>query len=143
MKIKDFELEKHEEDAVKIIQYFLNCYNDKDGIGGIATGTTRYSVFEQRVELAAARSQTVKEFWGCLRKNLMCGIWQKKADSFILPLFTLPNQGLIIRSIATAASETVAIARVFHDLDKKMKKELWLEQENHDFNFNNRYKAMK
>ena len=129
MNIKDFELEEHEENAVKIIQYFLNCYNDKDGIGGIATGTTRYSIFEQRVELAASRSQSVKDFWGCLRKNLMCGIWNKKADSFILPLFMLQDQPLIIRSIAAASSEIVAIARVFHDADKKLKKQLWDEQE--------------
>jgi hypothetical protein len=114
-------LPSHELDAIYIMVFFLNAYNDKDGIG-LAKGPARYSVLEQRVTLSATRSQNVQEFWSNIRRKLNLGILPSKFDSMLLDIFNLNEQQKICTALANQSSEICSIARLLHTHDKETRR---------------------
>lgn len=114
-------LSSHELDAVYVMVFFLNAYNDKDGIG-LATGMSRYSVLEQRLTLSATRSQSVQELWANLRRKLNLGILPSKFDEILLDIFNLPEQQKICTTLANQSAEICSIARLLHTQDKATKR---------------------
>jgi hypothetical protein len=114
-------LSNHELDAVYVMVFFLNAYNDKDGVG-LAQGMSRYSVLEQRLSLSATRSQNVRELWSNLRRKLNLGILPSKFDDMLLDIFNLPEQQKICTTLANQSAEICSIARLLHTQDKATKR---------------------